>query len=137
MAYKTNKDGNKWRQNKPVLPDMSLYSIIIFLQHEEDFKGKYVVENVIPYYEPLIKADKIGWHLFWSNVDLSDIELNDLKATHDSSIKDMEVAKGFDLDGVSIPGIDKRTLLRNAVDKEISDAIMLQVELEFILDSML
>lgn len=34
-------------------PDMALYQEILFLKHF--FKGKWVVENVIPYYEPLIK----------------------------------------------------------------------------------
>jgi len=35
------------------------------LQHF--FKGPWIVENVVPYYEPLIEAKKIGRHLFWSN----------------------------------------------------------------------
>ena len=46
-------------------PDMKLYEEIILLQH--NFKGKYVVENVIPYYEPLIPAHKRGRHLYWTN----------------------------------------------------------------------
>jgi DNA (cytosine-5)-methyltransferase 1 len=46
-------------------PDMKLYEEIIFLQHF--FKGPWIVENVVPYYEPLIEAKKIGRHLFWSN----------------------------------------------------------------------
>jgi len=37
---------------KKVYPDMKLYQEIIFLKHH--FKGKWLVENVIPYYEPLI-----------------------------------------------------------------------------------
>ena len=54
-------------------PDMNLYQEIIFLQNF--FKGKWVVENVKPYYEPLIKPTKeIGRHLFWSNFNLEDIE---------------------------------------------------------------
>lgn len=49
-------------------PDMSLYQEIIFLQHF--FKGKWVVENVVPYYKPLIEpTQRIGRHLFWSNFD--------------------------------------------------------------------
>lgn len=49
--------------------DLMLYQEIIFLQHF--FKGKWVVENVKPYYEPLIKETKqIGRHLFWSNFDI-------------------------------------------------------------------
>jgi len=52
----------------PIFPDMKLYQEIIFLQHH--FKGKYVVENVIPYYEPLIPAQKRGRHLYWTNFNL-------------------------------------------------------------------
>lgn len=50
---------------KPIYPDMTLYQEIIFLQTH--FKGKWVVENVIPYYKPLIKAEERGRHLFWCN----------------------------------------------------------------------
>jgi len=49
----------------PIYPNMMLYQEIIFLQHH--FKGKYCVENVIPYYEPLIPAQKRGRHLYWTN----------------------------------------------------------------------
>ena len=53
-------------------PEMSLYQEIIFL--DNFFEGKYVVENVIPYYEPLIQAQKRGRHLYWTNFKLpSDI----------------------------------------------------------------
>ena len=48
-----------------IYPDMMLYQEILFLQHY--FKGKYVVENVIPYYTPLIEAQKKGRHLYWCN----------------------------------------------------------------------
>lgn len=52
-------------------PDMSLYQEIIFLQHF--FKGQWVVENVKPYYEPLIKPTAvIGRHYFWSNFKISE-----------------------------------------------------------------
>tara|TARA_R110002050_G_scaffold208841_1_gene344899 strand:+ start:42 stop:701 length:660 start_codon:yes stop_codon:yes gene_type:complete len=49
-------------------PDMSLYQQIIFL--DNFFDGKYVIENVIPYYEPLISAKKRGRHLYWTNFNL-------------------------------------------------------------------
>tara|TARA_R100000773_G_C4209074_1_gene109124 strand:- start:267 stop:905 length:639 start_codon:yes stop_codon:yes gene_type:complete len=52
-------------------PDMKLYEEIIFL--EKWFDGKYVVENVIPYYEPLIPAKKRGRHLYWTNFNLPNI----------------------------------------------------------------
>ncbi len=49
----------------PLYPDMTLYQEIIFLKHH--YKGKWVVENVDPYYEPLITAHKRGRHLYWTN----------------------------------------------------------------------
>lgn len=50
-------------------PDMSLYQEIIFLEHQ--FTGLYVVENVMPYYKPLMPAQQIGRHLFWSNFQIT------------------------------------------------------------------
>jgi DNA (cytosine-5)-methyltransferase 1 len=50
---------------QPIYPDIMLYQEILFLQHY--YKGKWVVENVIPYYEPLIPAQKKGRHLYWTN----------------------------------------------------------------------
>jgi DNA (cytosine-5)-methyltransferase 1 len=53
-------------------PDMKLYEEILLLQYQ--YEGKYVIENVIPYYEPLIAAQKRGRHLYWTNFVLpSDI----------------------------------------------------------------
>ena len=49
-----------------VYPDMKLYEEILFLQHYYKH-GKFVVENVIPYYEPLIPAQKRDRHLYWTN----------------------------------------------------------------------
>lgn len=49
-------------------PDMKLYEEIIFL--DNFFDGKYCIENVIPYYEPLIPAKKRGRHLYWTNFNL-------------------------------------------------------------------
>jgi DNA (cytosine-5)-methyltransferase 1 len=58
--------------------DMSLYQEILFLQHF--FKGKFVVENVVPYYEPMIKpSKKIGRHLFWSNFEFDAQEVKQPK----------------------------------------------------------
>ena len=49
-------------------PDLTLYQEILFLQHF--FKGLWVVENVAPFYEPLIPATRIGRHLFWANFEI-------------------------------------------------------------------
>lgn len=53
-------------------PDMSLYQEIIFLQ--EHSKGKWCVENVISYYQPLIIPHKIGRHFLWCNFRLEKIK---------------------------------------------------------------
>lgn len=62
----------------PIYPDMKLYQEIIFL--DKWVKGKYVVENVIPYYQPLIPAQKRGRHLYWTNFNLPN-DLNERKAS--------------------------------------------------------
>jgi DNA (cytosine-5)-methyltransferase 1 len=56
---------------KAVYPEMSLYQEIILLSTY--FKGRYCVENVIPFYEPLIQAQKRGRHLYWTNFNLPSI----------------------------------------------------------------
>lgn len=56
---------------KAEYPDMTLYQEIILLDNY--FDGKYVVENVIPYYDPLIPAQKRGRHLYWCNFTLPSV----------------------------------------------------------------
>lgn len=59
---------------EPKFPDMKLYQEIIFL--DSFFKGKYCVENVIPYYEPLITPTaQLERHFFWSNFKIRNINL--------------------------------------------------------------
>ena len=52
----------------PIYPDMKLYEEILLLDYH--FKGKYVVENVIPYYQPMLNPKKRGRHLYWTNFNL-------------------------------------------------------------------
>jgi len=61
-----------------VYPDLKLYEEVLFL--ENYFQGKYCVENVIPYYEPLIPAQKRGRHLYWTNFNLP-TDLNERKSS--------------------------------------------------------
>ena len=61
------------RNRKPRYPDLRLYEEILLLQH--DFNGKWVVENVVPYYKPLVEAYLSGRHLFWSNLDLGGLQV--------------------------------------------------------------
>jgi DNA (cytosine-5)-methyltransferase 1 len=65
---------NKFTRHKTVRYfDATLYQEIILLQHF--FKGKWVVENVKPYYKPLIDPVTIGRHCFWSNFNIPQFEI--------------------------------------------------------------
>ena len=71
-----------------IYPDMKLYQEILFLQHYYK-TGKYVVENVIPYYEPLIAAQKRGRHLYWCNFTLPN-DLNDRRFSISSAKQELK-----------------------------------------------
>jgi DNA (cytosine-5)-methyltransferase 1 len=53
-------------------PDMMLWQEIVFLEHF--FKGKYCVENVKSYYEPMFNPQIIGRHYLWANFKIPKIE---------------------------------------------------------------
>jgi len=110
LAYRRNKDGELYLQNKPVFPSMILYEEIIFLDNY--FKGLYVIENVSPYYEPLIQPQKISRHCFWANFKISNIDIKG--GSHQTSIKEMEEHKGFKISHYKISH-RKDTILRNCV----------------------
>ena len=62
------------KRTRPKYPNMELYEEILFLQTY--FKGGWVVENVKPFYKPLIPPTAIvGRHYFWSNfpIDVQDV----------------------------------------------------------------
>lgn len=104
-------------------PDMKLYEEILFL--DKWFNGKYVVENVIPYYEPLIPAKKRGRHLYWTNFNLPN-NLNERKGGIMEG-KD-EVSKWcvfHDYDFRQYKG-EQRTnkISRNLVDYEVGKTIL-------------
>ena len=47
---------------------------IVFLKH--NFDGEWVVENVKPYYKPLVEpAKEIGRHVFWSSFQIQDMDV--------------------------------------------------------------
>ena len=94
----------------PAYPDMMLYQEIIFLQKWYD-NGLYCVENVIGYYDPLIKPQNVGKHYFWANFNIMNIK-TDSRAHYDTTA-DLQRVKGFDLSKYS--GFRKDQVLRNAV----------------------
>lgn len=119
--YWSCKNGNNLKV-KPVYPEMSLYQEIIFLQHY--FKGKYVVENVNPYYEPLIPAKKIGRHLFWVNFKIPDFKIKDVTGKMNNQGRYKQLIKYHDLKIFDYNGNQsKLKILRNLVDYEVGNAI--------------
>ena len=92
-------------------PDMRLYQEIIFLTWF--FKKPFVVENVVSYYEPLIKPYKIDGHYFWTN-----FVVNNNKEIRDLNNKNkLDLAKEFDIDINKLKDFeDSELLLRNCVN---------------------
>lgn len=60
------------KNRKPRYPNMKLYEEILFLKY--NFKGNWLVENVVPYYEPFLNPVKVGRHLIWSNCKIEERE---------------------------------------------------------------
>ncbi len=110
---------------RKVYPDMSLYQEIIFLKHHH--KGLWVVENVVPYYKPLIKAQVLQRHCFWANFVIPTGHFPaspSKKATKEREV--LQEALGFNIDKYS--GVDKRLLLRNCVLPELGKHILYYAE---------
>ena len=111
------------KTTESVYPDMRLYQEIIFLDNY--FEGKYCVENVVPFYEPLIPAKKRGRHLYWTNFNLP-VNLNERKAAFMEG--EDEVNKWCDFhefDFKKYKGDQRRDkIARNLVDYEAGRAIL-------------
>ena len=110
-------------------PDMSLYQEIILL--DNFFKGKYVIENVIPYYEPLIPAKKRGRHLYWTNFNLPS-DLNERAAPFIKIVPNSKKPKNLIQDRCKFHDIDlssykgkqqKEKISNNLVDYEAGKTI--------------
>ena len=100
-------------------PDFRLYEEVVFLDNW--FKGKYVVENVIPYYEPLFNPKKRGRHLYWTNFNLPKIK------ERDAIIRRWQIPQLQNHHDINISKYkgnqSKRKVLRNLVDYEAGKTI--------------
>ncbi len=109
------------------LPDMGLYSEIIYLQ--TFFKGNWVVENVRPYYKPLLQPSFcIGRHYFWSNKFLLTENIKKFKNFENINKNEFAKIHGFNLKKYNLESYFERQILRNCVypetGKYIFDKIM-------------
>ena len=105
-------------------PDMKLYEEILLL--DNFFEGKYVVENVIPYYEPLIPAKQRDRHLYWTNFNLPN-NLNGRKNPDFSRVKDVVgvMSEFHDYDFRKYKGEQRlNKIARNLVDYEAGKTIL-------------
>lgn len=115
--------GVRYRGVQPVYPDMKLYQEIIFLKY--NFKGKWLVENVNPYYKPLIEPDvELDRHKFWCNFKISkkDFVRPKLRA---AQIPQLQEALGYELSEFKLP--NKRQVLRNCVLPDVGNHILEQL----------
>lgn len=111
--------GVRCRGLEPKFPDMVLYEEIIFLMHNATCQ--WVVENVRPYYRPLITAQSAHRHFFWSNFEIPDIKIPPFNM-HRASISELQQQYGFDLSKYKLP--NKRQVLRNCVHPELGMHIL-------------
>ena len=97
--------------------DMTFYQEIILLKNW--FKGKWVIENVIPYYEYLIKPTVIlGRHPFWSNFNIEQKEFINIDVSRSTAEELAEYLK------MPIPREKARLLLRNCVEPTMGQYIL-------------
>jgi len=103
-------------QYEAMYPDMDLYQEIILLQNFADKKAKWVVENVIPYYEPLVKPTKVlHRHNFWANFTIGNFNVND-ERTHNQICGNETF---FDFNVVNTNIKNKKKALRNMVNPDL------------------
>ena len=115
------------KNRKPRYPDMRLYEEIIFLTH--NFDKPWVVENVKPYYKPLIPAKEVGRHLFWANfeVDCDEVKQpkNFINKTNVAGAQELKKWLGLDYEGnLYYEGNHcPAQVLRNCVHPEVGEQI--------------
>ena len=116
MASTANNEQSKHPSFQTKFPSMILYEEIIFLINY--YKGKFCVENVIGYYEPLIKPQKMANHYFWANFNIGNLYTS--SRCHNGTVKEKQELKGFDLSNYTFTTVRKDQVLRNCVEPKTS-----------------
>jgi DNA (cytosine-5)-methyltransferase 1 len=97
-----------------IYPDISLYQIILLLSNF--YSGLWVVENVQPYYKPLIAPSiSIDRHLYWCNFPISKIKTDKKYRLQDVKQSDVNLPKEIK---------NKIQVIRNQVDYEVGKHIL-------------
>ncbi len=115
MGFKANR---KYKKVNAVYPDMKLYEEILLLKYW--FKGKWVVENTIPYYEPLISGVKTGGHIWWANFFIPIMGKTN-RNHRGGNVETLQARKLLDISHYTIA--NKRQILRNCVEPEVGKKI--------------
>ena len=112
-------------QYEAIYPDMKLYQEILLLKFYA--KCNWVVENVIPFYKPLIQPSfTIQRHNYWSNkfIFAANFENDDINK---STIDQMQKKLGINLSKYKFDGSDRRQILRNCVKPELGLYVFEQI----------
>jgi len=110
----------RYRGTKAIYPDMRLYEEILFLRHHA--KCNWVIENVKPYYVPLVEPDFVlQRHYFWSNKHIEN-KVFSTDLIRKAQIPDLQKKYGFNLDTYKLK--NKRQILRNCVSPEIGAYVL-------------
>jgi|TARA_R110000744_G_scaffold94040_1_gene181530 DNA (cytosine-5)-methyltransferase 1 len=114
--------GEGERKSKATYADMKLYEEIILLQNF--FKGKYCVENVISYYEPLIKPIKFDRHYYWSNFAIDTTFNIDKQRPNLFRMNKKQLEEYHKIDLSSYKGNQRKDkILRNLVEPSVGKMI--------------
>ena len=111
----------KMKYPSPIYPDMKLYQEIIFLKHF--FEGKWVVENVISYYKPLIKPYTYRSHYYWANFPIFE-QKKERRYISESKMDILEKKAGLSLKGISFKTCRKLQVIRNCVEPQVGLKIL-------------
>lgn len=114
-----NNEKSKYNKMRLKYPDMTLYQEIIILK--TFCKSRWVIENVKPYYSPLIEPSVFfDRHLFWSNFIIHP-KIIESDRRH-KNIEGGSTVYGYNISDYKCG--DKRKILRNMVNPEIGKYIL-------------
>lgn len=117
------------------MPDMKLYGLVLWLKHF--YKGLWVVENVISYYEPFLNPVEAGKHYFWANFEvlpfktgkraIRRIHFKGQKGVTDElelQLSGRREKTGFDLRKYKLAPRRERLLINNCCEPKLAEHIL-------------